>query len=55
MLYLVSELGVLGMLAVKFALHDALSIVLQRFLLMGSLSLKLLLPQLILQVCNVLP
>ena len=43
------------MLAVKFALHDALSIVLQRFLLMGSLSLKLLLPQLILQVCNVLP
>ena len=43
------------MLAVKFALHNALSIVLQRFLLVGSLSFKLLLPQLILQVSDVLP
>ena len=43
------------MLTVELALHDALSIVLERFLLVSSLRLKLLLPQLILQVCDVLP
>ena len=43
------------MLTVKFALHDALSIVLQSLLLVCPLSFKLLLPQLVFQVRNVLP
>ena len=43
------------MLTVELALHDALSIVLQSLLLVRPLSFKLLLPQLVFQVRNVLP
>ena len=42
-LYLLSQLQIFSMLAVKFPLHDPLSIILECFLLISSLSLKLLL------------
>ena len=53
--YLVPEFSVLDMLPVKLALNDALSVALERLLLMDSLGLELLLAQFALQVGDVFP
>jgi len=51
---LVSKLGCLVLLSVKFGLDDALSVVLEGFLLVDSLSFKLLSSQFGLEVSDLL-